>query len=487
MKKADWEIRYNSSDYYKALFENPKKNSVLLIDSNGIILEANRAFLLSFGYEKEDVIGQHFSLLFSEIDQEKDMPAREIRTVLDEGQSFDNNYLVNKNKVLTWVSGESILLTNTKGEKCILKIIQNIHTQKESETSITQLNNFNENILSAIEDAVLVLNKDFEILKVNSAAVKLFNLPGGIHSNADFREILRSFDNNYKLYDLINGMLRSELTSSKIQLDQGKGPFSQKIFDVSCNKLAQGDNNNVLLVFRDITTQKNFEQQREDIMNFVAHELSNPLTNITLNIDLMKELIKDSGSGELNGCIERSQTNVHRLKKLIGELYLATKLATGNIALEKTVFDFDQMVDETISSIQLVFPLATITKQGASHITISADKDKLNRVLTNYLTNAIKYSNGNAEIEVGIKKEEHSVIVSVTDHGRGIAEKDLPYIFNRYYRAEKTRSLEGLGIGLFLSAQIIEAHQGRTWATSVEGKGSTFFFSLPIEAGHNAD
>ena len=203
MTNAGSGAQHNSSDYHQALFENPKKNSVLLMDRDGIIREVNRAFLLSFGYEREDLIGQHLSILFSETDQQTDMPVREIRTVLDEGQSFDNNYLVNKNKVLTWVSGESVLLTNEKGEKYILKIIQNIHTQKESETSIKLLNNFNENILSAIEDAVLVLNKHFQVLKANSAAIRLFSFSGNLHTNPDFREILQSFDRNFELYDLI--------------------------------------------------------------------------------------------------------------------------------------------------------------------------------------------------------------------------------------------------------------------------------------------
>jgi PAS domain S-box-containing protein len=480
MTNAARETQYNSSNYHQALFENPKKNSVLLIDRNGIIREVNRAFLLSFGYESEDLIGQHLSILFSETDQQADMPMREVRTVLDEGQSFDNNYLVNKNKVLTWVSGESVLLINEKGESCILKIIQNIHTQKESETSIKLLNNFNENILSAIEDAVLVLNKNFQVLKANNAGIALFNLSGNLHTNPDFRETLLSFDNNYELYDLITGTVRAEFTSSKIQLAPGKGFLDQKVFDITCSRLIQGDEGNVLLLFRDITIQKNFEQQREDIMNFVAHELSNPLTNITLNIDLMKELASEELSDDLKGCITRSQSNVLRLKKLIGELYRATKSATGNIALEKSVFDFDQMVGETIQSIRLLFPTCTITKNGRVDISLTADRDKLIRVLTNYLTNAVKYSGDPAEIEVTIKTEEHSVILSVTDHGQGIAGKDLPFIFSRYYRAEKTKSLEGLGIGLFLSAQIIEAHQGRVWVNSTEGKGSTFYFSLPI-------
>ncbi|HEY4285910.1 MAG TPA: ATP-binding protein [Puia sp.] len=480
MTNAGRGTQYDSSNYHQALFENPKKNSVLLIDSNGIIREVNRAFLLSFGYETGDLIGQHFSILFSETDQQTDMPMREIRTVLDEGQSFDNNYLVNKNRVLTWVSGESVLLTNAKGERSILKVIQNIHTQKESETSITLLNNFNENILSAIEDAVLVLNKDFLVLKANSAAIRLFNLSEVLHLTPDFREMLRSIDNNYKLYDMITGTIRSEFTSSKILLDPAKGFLSQKVFDITCSRLTRGEEGNILLVFRDITIQKDFEQQREDIMNFVAHELSNPLTNITLNIDLMKELTKEELSDDLRGCIERSQSNVLRLKKLIGELYRATKSATGNIMLEKSVFAFDQMVDETIQSIRLLFPTSVITKKGMAPISLTADRDKIIGVLTNYLTNAVKYSGDPAEIEVAIRAEEHSVILSVTDHGQGIAEKDLPFIFSRYYRAEKTKTMEGLGIGLFLSAQIIEAHQGRVWVTSTEGKGSTFYFSLPL-------
>jgi signal transduction histidine kinase len=139
------------------------------------------------------------------------------------------------------------------------------------------------------------------------------------------------------------------------------------------------------------------------------------------------------------------------------------------------------MVDEAIESVRLLFPSCIIVKKGASHIRITADKDKLIRVLTNYLTNAIKYSQGNAAIEVAIRTDERSVITAVTDHGRGIAEKDLPYIFNRYYRVEKTKGVEGLGIGLFLSSQIITAHQGRVWAISTEGKGSTFYFSIPMD------
>ena len=467
-------------DYHSALFDNPKKNSVLLIDPGGIILEANRAFLLSFGYDKEDVLGQHFSLLFSEEDRQKDMPGREIRMVLEEGQSFDNNYLVNKNKVLTWVSGESVLLTDEEGAKYILKVIQNIHTQKESELSITLLNRFNENILSAIEYAVLVLNKNFHVLKANRAAGALFNFPGQFPASFDFRETLRELGSDEGLSDLVKEIFLSGSASSKIQLNLQINPFEQKAFEVSCIRVEQDGDENMLLLFNDITAQKNFDRQREDILNFVAHELSNPLTNIMLNIQLMDEITAGERSQLFQGCMERCTSNVQRLKKMVSELYQSSKLASGNITLEKTSFTLNDMVEEAIQSLRQLYPHYNITTTASRTFKVSADKDKLIRVMNNYLTNAVKYSAGYTNIEVEIRAGDHSVITSVTDHGNGIPENDLPFVFDRFFRAEKTKGLEGLGLGLFLSRQIIEAHQGRCFVKSTEGKGSTFYFSLPF-------
>ena len=474
-------MSFSSFDYYRALFDCPKSNSVLLIDPNGIIVDTNRAFLLAFGYEREDLVGQNFSLLFSESDQKKDLPLRELSTVLDEGQSFDNNYLVNKNKNLTWVSGESLLITNTTGQNCILKIIQNIHTQKESEFSIMRLNNFNENILGSIEDAVIVLDKDLTILKANRSFTQLFNFSDQQVAKIDFREFIRTFDVNFELYNIILGTIQSKLSISKLQLDLETGHSDKKTFDVSCSKLdEQGEQRNVLLIFHDITAQKHFERQREDILNFVAHELRNPLTNVILNIELMDELMKEKEMHDFRDFIDRSRNNVQRLKKLINELYRSTKLISGNFDPESSLFDFDDMIEESIYSVRQVYPAYQVVRTGATDIQLFADRDKLIQVMTNYLTNAIKYSDGNPRVEVGTATENGSVIVAVKDYGRGIPSKDLPYIFNRFFRAEKTKNLEGLGLGLFLSRQIVEAHQGRTWVESEEGMGSCFYFSVPL-------
>ncbi|MBS1606532.1 MAG: PAS domain S-box protein [Bacteroidetes bacterium] len=471
--------KFSSPDYYRSLFANAKMNSVLIIDPNGIILEANRAFLSSFGYSEADIVGENFSILFTQADQKKDLPLRELRTVIDEGQSFDNNYLVNKNKTLTWVSGESLLLTNDRHEKLILKVIQNIHAQKESEFSIIRLNNFNENILGTIEDGVIVLDENLKILKANRSFTQIFNFSDKDVSKIDFKAFISTFDINSELYNAILGVFQSKSNISRIQLEMDSPGMERRTFDISCTQLAEeGEQTRILLIFHDITAQKQFEKQREDILNFVAHEFRNPLTNVILNIDLVDEMLKEKNLDEFRGFMERTRVNAQRLKRLINELYKTTKLISGNFDPERSVFTLEEVIDEAIESVQQVHRQFTISKKGDPQVPLFADKEKLIQVITNYLTNAVKYSNGNYDIEVGCFLEGDSVVVSVRDYGKGIPAKDLPYIFNRFYRAQKTKNLEGLGLGLFLSRQIVTAHGGRTWVESEEGKGSTFYFSL---------
>jgi PAS domain S-box-containing protein len=477
---------FHSLDYYRSLFENAKMNSVLIIDPNGIILETNRAFLSSFGYREADIIGENYSVLFSEADQRKDLPQRELRTVIDEGQSFDNNYLVNKNKTLTWVSGESLLLTDNQNQRYILKIIQNIHTQKESEFSIIRLNNFSENILGSIEDGVIVLDENLKILKANHSFTQIFNFSDKEVSKIDFKAFIASFDINSELYNAILGVFQSKSNISRIQLDMDSVSGERQTFDISCSKLAEeGEQSKILLIFHDVTAQKQFERQREDILNFVAHEFRNPLTNVILNIELVDEMLKEQKLAEFRGFMDRARVNGQRLKRLINELYKSTKLISGNFDPERSIFTLEEVIDESIESIRQVYGQRSISKIGDLQVSLFADREKLIQVITNYLTNAIKYSDENNDIEVGALLEGDSVIVSVRDYGRGIPAKELPYIFNRFYRAQKTKNLEGLGLGLFLSKQIVAAHGGRTWVESEVGKGSTFYFSLllPVSEG----
>lgn len=481
MANVDPGSDFSPYDYYRALFKNPQKNCVLLLDESGIILEANRAFLLSFGYDASDLIGRHFAMLFTDEDRARDLPMREIRTVLDEGQSFDNNYLVNKNHVRTWVSGESVLLDNAKGQKCILKIIQNIHIQKESEFSIVTLNNFNENILSTIDDGVVVVDQEFKIVKANRSFYKLFELSEVVLRDGGMPMLLSTFDNKKELSSAITVALGTGNCNPPFQLDFDDARGVNRAFEVSCARFESlFGKSNVLVVFHDITIQKNQDRQREDILNFVAHELRNPLTNIILNIDWMNTQMSEAELEGYKEFLERAARNAERLKKLVNELYKSTKLISGNYDLQAVPCAVDECISECLDAVKRAHPDFSFEVRGGVDVKVMADREKIMQVMNNYLSNAVKYSGGNKLIVIETSSGDGFVTVAVTDQGKGIPVKELPYVFNRFYRAEKTRDLEGLGIGLFLCRQIIEAHHGRTWVESVEGKGSSFYFSLPV-------
>ena len=292
----------------------------------------------------------------------------------------------------------------------------------------------------------------------------------------DFQGLIQTADRKDQLYAaVVDALKKGPEAHGTLEVE-----LEEKCFEVSWVLLDHGTQDNLLLIFHDVTMRKSQDRQREDILNFVAHELRNPLTNIMLNIDWMDELRKEKNIGEIGDFIERTKRNAERLKKLINELYRSTKLISGNYDIQREAFDLDGFIDEGISAIAQAHPEFKIVRRGDARVQLAADKDKLLKVLTNYLSNAVKYSGENKDIEVRAAVRDASVVVAVTDRGKGIPAREIPFLFNRFYRAERTRSLEGLGVGLFLSRQIVEAHRGRTWVESVEGKGSTFYFSVPM-------
>ena len=147
--------------------------------------------------------------------------------------------------------------------------------------------------------------------------------------------------------------------------------------------------------------------------------------------------------------------------------------------LEISDFNFSDIIKEAIETVEVLQPAYQITLNGNPDINISGDRYRLIQVLTNYLSNGLKYSNGKTTVWLNISHDKKNLTVSVKDEGLGIPKEQLPYVFERFFRVEKTRNIEGIGLGLYLCRQIIHAHKGRVWAESEEGKGSVFYFSIP--------
>ncbi len=476
-------ISFNISSFnlFEVLFNKTVQNCVLLMDESGTIITVNDAFTNCFGYKPHEIIGKKTAALFTEEDQKKGLPQKELDAVLTNGQGSDNNYLVSKDKTITWVMGESVLVKNHESKITILKIIQNIHQQKTSEQSIERLNEFNETILSSIEDVVIVLDDNMNVIKANRAFSTLFNYNQSHVSIINFSDLIRPYD----VYDDLQNSLEKAISKKKgfsnipveIQITNGE----KRIFDVSCSLMQHlNEDVNLLLVIHDITVHKLAEREREDLIGFVAHELRNPLANLVLCNNVMGEAIKENNQEEITDMLQRSKNNVLRLNKMIADLYETAKVSSGNLKLEVSAFNFKEMVEEAIDTVKGLQPSYNIIVKGNGDVQVHGDRYRLIQVVTNYLSNGIKYSNGNTDVILTVYHDNKTITLSVQDEGLGISKNQLPYIFERFFRAEKTKNLEGIGLGLYLCRQIIHAHHGHVWAESDEGKGSSFYFSIPL-------
>lgn len=198
----------NTQGFFDGLFKNAKENSVLLMDTKGNILQVNQNFSGAFGYKPQSLTGKNFAVLFTEKDRLAKKPEREVKLALLKGSKSDNNYLVHKDGTPVWVMGESIAVTNVDGEKYLLKIIQNIHTQKKLEHFLIESNEFFNAIFDSVKDVgFLILNTELRVLRINKTFKKLFGLKTTAVEGSKFSELdnafWRSQDIKRRLADLI--------------------------------------------------------------------------------------------------------------------------------------------------------------------------------------------------------------------------------------------------------------------------------------------
>lgn len=226
-----------------------------------------------------------------------------------------------------------------------------------------------------------------------------------------------------------------------------------------------------------IDIQKTNEQKKDEFLSIASHELKTPLTSIKAFNQLMMRI---SDPSKLNDLIQKSAAHVLRLEKLISDLLDVSRINAGKMDYNMETFNFHEMLRDTIDSVQHTTTSHRIILESAEDITYTGDRFRLEQVVNNLLTNAIKYSPEADTVIVNcMLHDDNSLIVSVQDFGIGIEEKNLSRLFERYYRVDNTAMrFEGLGLGLFISAEILKRHNGSFWIDSVPEEGSTFFFRL---------
>lgn len=337
-------------------------------------------------------------------------------------------------------------------------------------------------IIESSDDAIISKTFDSVITSWNAASQRIFGYTAEEMIGESIYKLIPEdrHEEEPKILKSLKAGERVQHFETKRRTKDGR------IIDVSLTISPVKDRNGKVIgvskIARDITEKKLEETRKNDFIGMVSHELKTPLTSLTAVIQVAKAKLKNNEDVFLAGAMQRANQQVKRMADMINSFLNVSRLESGKIHIEKEVFNIDGLIADIIDETALTNDSQVFLMKCADPIPVNADRDKIRSVISNYLSNAIKYSPKERPIKVGCRLENSEVIVSVEDEGYGISKQELPRLFERYYRAEanRNRQISGFGIGLYLSSEIIARHGGKVWAESQPGLGSTFYFSLPV-------
>ncbi len=235
-------------------------------------------------------------------------------------------------------------------------------------------------------------------------------------------------------------------------------------------------------ILEDVTEDYQLQLRKDEFISVASHELKTPITSISASMQILQKFTKTENlPDKVSLFINKASNNLNKLVHLLDDLLNVTKIQQGQLALNKTRFNIVELIKDCCEHIHTAGTHEFVIT-GSDFLMIDADYRRIDQVMVNLLNNAVKYSPQAKKVEISISSDEHNITVSVRDFGIGINPDKLPHLFDRYYRVDALgHQFSGLGLGLYISSEIITRHGGKIAADSTLGDGSTFWFTLPIE------
>jgi PAS domain S-box-containing protein len=379
--------------------------------------------------------------------------------------------------------------------RCVFKnLSKNQRTEKMVRESEKGLNAF----LVSAPDAVIIINEIQEILEWNPKAEAIFGftyaeIKGKTLTETiippQYREAhLRGMQHFLKTSEgpILNKTVELtalhkngkefyiNLSISNVKLDHG-WLFIAFLSDISERKKTEQA---LIKKEAELLQSKLLQEKNDQFISIASHELKTPITTIKAYTQLTLQMCTDQQK-TIKTNLTKIDQFTNKLIFLINELLHVSQINLGRLVLSKIKIDFQLFLSETLHTIQQITTHQIVLERN-DEATITADPVRLEQVIANLISNAAKYSPGKNLIVVRSVKTGNELICSFNDSGIGIAPKNLRKIFSRFFRVDESARFSGFGIGLFISHQIIIKHKGKMWVDSEEGKGSTFYFSLPV-------
>jgi PAS domain S-box-containing protein len=499
----DYKKRFDEcDDKFNTIF-NLTSAASKIIGSDLTILKVNKAVTELLGFSAEEIEGTRIVDYACEeykqhwLDLQISLWERKVPFLKLEA------CLVRKDKSLAWVNVTTILF-NDKGVTYGFSVLDDISYKKEYEESERQLNKalghskkvqeellkseqHLAKILDTMAEGVGIIDKTGQLTYANKMAQKILGL-----TEKEIKE--RTYhDTKWQNKRIDGSPLPPEEHPMSIMLATGKQVFDHEIavqpqagdlYYVSINASPIHDEHGNIVggigTFMDVTNRRKVIQQKDEFISVASHELRTPVTTLKASLQLLTATPQSHVAERLPVLLQKANRSLNRVSTLITDLLNATNLNEGYLQLNKTKFLISKLVNDCCDHVQLLHEYSIFT-EGDLDLEVYADTNRIDQVIVNFVNNAIKYAPDSKEIRIRIERANEFAKISVIDQGHGIPPEKQQYLFDRYFRVDTSGlNYSGLGLGLYINAEIIKKHGGQVGVESELGKGSTFWFTLPI-------
>lgn len=331
-----------------------------------------------------------------------------------------------------------------------------------------------EEILDLLNEGVILVSADGSIQFLNHAAKKMFTVAEDQGIDKSLVKVCR----HHAIVELWKDTLLSgESHQTSVELAR-----QQLFLQVTGIPLTGSHESSILLIFQDITKLRYLETVRKDFISNISHELRTPLASLKALIETLHDSIVDDPPAAKR-FLNNIEIEVDLLALLVQELIELARIESGKVPLQMKLVAPASVIHSAIYRLWLQVErknLNFMLDLPPDLPEILIDPVRLEQVVVNLLHNAIKFTPPGGEIKISAWDDPNSIIFAVEDTGVGISKSDLPRIFERFYKVDRARSGGGTGLGLAIAKHLVEAHRGDIWVESHEGRGSTFYFSIPL-------
>ncbi len=461
-----------SEQLFRSIAVNIPKSLIIVIGKDHRFITVEGDLMVKMGFDSKNYTGKHPAEVGP---PERYYATRELYDRVLAGEQFNEQRTGATGEIF---SVDFVPLKNDKGEVYAgLIIALEITEIKQAEEKSAKL----AAIVESSDDAIIGKTLEGIVTSWNNAAERMFGYNGSEMIGQSILKLIpeeRHHEEPHILGQLRNGIRLEHFETQRMTKDK-------KMLDVSLTvspiKDSRGNIIGISKIARDITERKRDELRKSDFIGMVSHELKTPLTSLTALIQVANSKLKNSEDTFLSGALAKANIQVKKMSAMINGFLNISRLESGKILIEKQIFDLTELIVEIIDETELTVSTHEFRFEQKRPIIVNTDRDKIGSVITNLLTNAVKYSPKGKVVEIKCEVLKNEIQVSIHDNGIGIRAEDQEKLFDRYYRVETTNTqhISGFGIGLYLSAEIIQRHDGKIWVKSEPGKGSTFYFSLP--------